>query len=447
MGSEIDNQGTILNETLSQIKEELTQIIDALSVIPNNEPFSVTHGNWTFPGLTKNELISAARDLSESIQTRGREDLGPSKVQLDDYIRRLQYLRTNVIPQIYGNAAAGVPAYLFTLDGLSKALRLALKSDLEIGSDVGQLAKDITRRLRALETRLNDAEPRSENLAEMVSHIEQAYQAADQLPTDLQLLNEEREKIAHLVESAQRDYGELFSNKNLASKVTLELTDKNEEAKAVLEQIQSTYAAATSQGLAAAFTERSKELANSMWVWTVAFVIALVVGALFGTQRVQEVNELLKNPAMTNWALVVNLLLAIFSVGAPIWFGWMATKQINQRFRLSEDYAFKAAVSRAYEGYRKEAARIDKDLEAKLLASALTRLDEQPLRFVESANHGSPWHELATSQPVKTAMNKIPGFADRVVELARSTLSPATPTKANAGPASKVTPVDDEPQS
>lgn len=436
-----------MNETLKKISDELLQIIEAVSVIPNNEPFSIAHENWTFPGLTKSELILAARDILDSIGARGREDLGNSKVHLDDYLRRLQFLRSNTIPQIWGSAAAGVPAYLLTLDGLSKALESALKSDSEISSDIGKLAKDVTRRLRAVENRLSDTEPRSENLIEMVSRIEQAYQAADQLPTDLQLLKEEREKIADLVKSAQHDYAELFRNGNLASRAASDLIEKNEEAKAVLEKIQSTYAAATSQGLAAAFNERSKELATSMWVWTTAFVIALVAGAFFGTQRVQEINELLKNPAMTNWALVVNLFLAIFSVGAPIWFGWMATKQINQRFRLSEDYAFKAAVSRAYEGYRKEAARIDKDLEAKLLASALNRLDEQPLRFVESANYGSPWHELVTSQAVKTAMSSIPGFADRVVELARTAASHAARTRANAVPAAKVTSVGDESQS
>lgn len=433
-----------MNDVLIKITEELEKIIEAVSALPNNEPFSIVQSNWSFPGLTKNELSFFARDLSELIHARGKEDLGPSKVQLEDYIRRLQFLRNNTIPQIWGNAAAGTTAYILTLDGLRKSLQPALKTDVELGSDIGQLARDVMRRLRAAETRLKDTEPRSQNLTEMVSRIEQAYQAADQLPTDLQSLREEREKIAELVESAQRDYGELFSNRNLASKVAQELSEKNKEAKAVLEDIESTYAAATSQGLAAAFSERSKGLANSMWVWTAAFVVALIVGAIFGTQRVQEINDLLKNPAMTNWALAVNFLLAVFSVGAPIWFGWMATKQINQRFRLSEDYAFKAAVSRAYEGYRKEAARIDKDLEAKLLASALTRLDEQPLRFVESANHGSPWHELATSPAVKTAMNNIPGFADRVVELARSTMSQAIPGKPTTTSASQEKPAGDE---
>jgi hypothetical protein len=34
------------------------------------------------------------------------------------------------------------------------------------------------------------------------------------------------------------------------------------------------------------------------------------------------------------------------------------TRQVGQLFKLAEDYAFKASISRAYEGYRKEANRM-----------------------------------------------------------------------------------------
>ena len=110
----------------------------------------------------------------------------------------------------------------------------------------------------------------------------------------------------------------------------------------------------------------------------------------------------------------------------------MATKQIGQRFRLAEDYAFKASISRAYEGFRREAARVDKDMEARLLASALTRLDELPLRLVETDSHGSPWHELASSDLVKDAMRAIPGFAGQVKELAAKAMTAVAPSTARA---------------
>jgi hypothetical protein len=120
----------------------------------------------------------------------------------------------------------------------------------------------------------------------------------------------------------------------------------------------------------------------------------------------------------------------VLSVGAPVWFAWLSTKQIGQRFRLSEDYAFKASISRAYEGFRREAARFDKDMEAKLLTSALTRLDELPLRLVEADSHGSPWHELASSNAVKQAMRLVPGFSEQIKDLASRALATATAPRA-----------------
>ena len=126
---------------------------------------------------------------------------------------------------------------------------------------------------------------------------------------------------------------------------------------------------------------------------------------------------------ISSLSMSINFIMAILSIGAPIWFSWLATKQIGQRFKLSEDYAFKASVSRAYEGFRKETTRFDKEMEAKLLSSALTRLDELPLRLVEAENHGSPWHELASSNIVKQAMSKIPSFPDNVKELARNAMN------------------------
>ncbi|MEQ7422004.1 hypothetical protein ABQE70_21290 [Xanthomonas campestris pv. campestris] len=91
----------------------------------------------------------------------------------------------------------------------------------------------------------------------------------------------------------------------------------------------------------------------------------------------------------------------------------MATKQIGERFKLSEDYAFKASVAKAYEGYRREAEAIaDEGMATRLFESALTRLEEAPLRFVEQESHGSPWNDFASSPAFQEAMNKIPGFLE-----------------------------------
>jgi len=65
-------------------------------------------------------------------------------------------------------------------------------------------------------------------------------------------------------------------------------------------------------------------------------------------------------------------------------------------------------------------------MEVKLLTSALTRLDELPLRLVETESHGSPWHELASSNVVKQAM-QLPGFVTQVKDFARKKLAVKEP--------------------
>ena len=60
-------------------------------------------------------------------------------------------------------------------------------------------------------------------------------------------------------------------------------------------------------------------------------------------------------------------------------------------------------MAKAYEGYRREAIQIDKRLAGKLFGSALDRLEELPLRYVENSTHGSPLHELAQTNGGKAS--------------------------------------------
>jgi hypothetical protein len=92
-------------------------------------------------------------------------------------------------------------------------------------------------------------------------------------------------------------------------------------------------------------------------------------------------------------------LLSVFSIGAPLWFAWLSTRQINQRFKLAEDYAYKSSVAKAYEGYRNEASKTSNgEFQKRLFDSALSRLEEPPLRFMQEHDHSTPWAELLNSK-------------------------------------------------
>ena len=411
-----------MHEALTNIQERLNMVIAQLqSTVPNDEPFGNAHNNWSFPCLSKVELVEDVQSLIDFIEEHETDELGDSEPRITDYIRRLDHLSSQTIPNMWNGAANAVPAFQITIEGLHKALSAAFPKDKP--AEAQEKLRKLTRQLRGMEANLKGLEPRTASLVTMVERIEQAYNAADQLPTDLESLAEAREKIDHLVRDAIQDQHRILDIRKGAGELDKQLNESAEEARAVLDRCETAYSAATSVGLAAAFSERSNALSKSMWFWIVGLILALAAGSYFGSIQLRALSEIFTIPDASGTVIILNAILSFLSIGAPIWFAWLATKQIGQRFRLAEDYAFKAAVSRAYEGFRRETARFDEDMEAKLLASALTRLDELPLRLVEAHSHGSPWHELASSDVVKKAMKEVPGFAGQVTELASKAIA------------------------
>ena len=411
-----------MNQTLLDIKKELNSITEQLeSSISSDEALNYSRGHWAFPGITKAELITETKNLISLIDSKGNDEIDDKEGALARYLRALEFLSANTVPQIWRSANEAVPAYIITINALKTALEpFLIKDD---GKELTTQLKNQRNRVRSLEATLNDLEPKTSSLKEMVFNIEQAHETAEQLPTDLASLKEARETIGNLVTESTADKAATLAAKTEIERLQAELKNASKEAKDILKECKSTYAAATSVGLAAAFSERSDSLSTSMWVWVAGLVLSLSAGGYFGSVQLQKLLELMAQQDISSLSMSINFIMAILSIGAPIWFSWLATKQIGQRFKLSEDYAFKASVSRAYEGFRRETARFDKEMEAKLLSSALTRLDELPLRLVEAESHGSPWHELVSSNIVKQAMSKIPSFPDKVKELAGNVMS------------------------
>ena len=331
-----------MHQTLTTIQKHLSDVIAKVqATVPNDEPFGNAHNNWSFPGLTRAELIDEAQSIVDLIEDQGSDDVGDHEARLQDYVRRLKHLQ-NTAAQLWSNAAQAVPAYLFTLQGLRKTLTPVLTNDGHAEAVVK--LKKLANQLRSMEARLNGLEPRTTSLSTMVERIEQAYNAADQLPTDLESLSEARHKIADLAKDATRDQSDLSRICEAANELDKQLKNSADDAKAVLERCETAYSAATSIGLAVAFSERSNALSTSMWFWVGGLVMALATGSYFGTGQLHALSELFKVPDASTSVIVLNLLFSVLSIGAPVWFAWLATKQIGQRFRLSEDYAFLSLI-------------------------------------------------------------------------------------------------------
>lgn len=402
--------------------EQLCTALDTLSTTVKNgwtgdQTFCEAWG-WNCPTVTRHDMAAVPARLAQEIRTASPNDI-PENIQplIKDYPRRLAHMQANTVPQFWGgHSGIATSVYLTTLESIRQTLSPVLGWQVP---DSKALPSSIARRLRSVQAEVDQLLPHKEVLATQIKDIQQAHSVAESLPLDLQALSEARDRVVRLAEESVTSADKARSNSNASISTLDAIRIKHEEAQKLVDQCEDAYRITTTKGLAAAFDQRASQLGVSVWAWVIGLLVALAVGSKIGSSRIDQLSIAI-SATDPQWGVIwMNFILSILSIGAPIWFAWIATKQIGQRFRLAEDYAFKASVAKAYEGYRKEAARIDSAFEARLFSSALTRLDEAPLRLVEHETHGSPWHEFFSSKQFQSALNTIPELKNKFIEVAK----------------------------
>jgi hypothetical protein len=297
----------------------------------------------------------------------------------------------------------------------------------QISKEKDLLPKDLARRLRSLEARLRELEPRTSAIATTIQTIEQAREIADQLPIDLEELRERRKQLQDIADEITRVQEDITADSTRVADARnrIEHSEKDIGSRidradgqivAVLKKSEQALRGATSAGLANAFQKRRQSLSVAGTIWVVGLIFALCIALAVGWNRVAALKEVL-NGDKSAAVIAANSLLALCGVGAPIWFAWLATRQIGSTFKLAEDYAFKASVAQAYEGYRAEAVEIDPALQARLFASALDRIEEAPIRLLDQHSHNSPLAELLNNPQLRKSLEAVPGIADKILAL------------------------------
>ena len=429
------------------MQDDVEKMCDALEAFATqvtntwgNDAIMVEAIGWHSPALTRHDLAALPRLLARDMRTAAPDAVEEGLlVLIRDMPRRLQLLQAQTLPQLFGgNSPQAVPAYVNTFVGFRALLSSLL--DWQVINDPKAMPATLARRVRSISAELEQLAPKKDVLEAQISDIKRAHAAAESLPIDLQALGEARITLAEAVQESNAKALEVSNNSLESFRRAERMKKHNEEAEAVLKQCEEAYRASTSRGLAAAFEQRATRLGWSMAAWIVGLLAALGAGAYLGVERVQTLTAALSTPDPRWGSIAMHTLLSVASLGAPIWFAWLATKQVGQRFRLAEDYSFKAAVARAYEGYRKEAARIDPAFEARLFDSALTRLEEAPLRLVESTSHGSPWHELVGSDAFKKAVDAVPELRDKLADITKSAIGSLSRKPVQAAPKDQAKP-------
>ncbi len=305
-------------------------------------------------------------------------------------------------------------------------------------TDRDLLPKKIIHRLNLYKDGLSKIESEVNNIDEKIKTINDAYDAAENLPTSLGLLRDANVELTELKENSKEMHGDIETMKislesiydksseygkdikvladNTRNEASNYLANLAEEAQGYLDKCDEAFRTTTSKGLAGAFEERATKLNKSIQLWVMGLAVALVLGSVVGYFRLEALGVYLADANVSFFKVATQIVMSIMSIGAPLWFAWLATKQISQRFKIAEDYEFKASVSKAYEGYRREALSLDSDFASRLFGNALTRLEEPPLRFVEEQLHSSPIMEILNSEGFKKFINDSGSSIDSLLQ-------------------------------
>lgn len=397
--------------------EEFAAAVDGALASVSATPLQ--HVGWMGPALTRDEVAAVPRRLAMRLRDANfvvdDESEEPNEKRAADLIAsmpgQLTTMAANLANLVSGNVGQAGWAYFETFNQWERAL---FPGEVWAEPDPDTLPSRLRRQLKITAKALDSIVLDREMLEAQLKEIKTGAQMIGDLPVDAEMLVNARKDVAAAHQSAVEAASQSKSAAQEAESALGRVKALEADATKVLDGIEAVYRATTSHALAEAFNSRGSALRVSVRWWVGLLILALGVGAYLGYLRVQAISDLTKDPSSQQFmALIwVQVALGTLSLAAPLWVAWLATRQISQRFRLAEDYSFKASLATAYEGYRREAARIDPDFEMDLFGSALRHLDQEPLRFMSDADHGSPYSEFFSSPLFRDALKKVPNLSE-----------------------------------
>jgi predicted nucleic acid-binding Zn-ribbon protein len=359
----------------------------------------------------KFEVIFLQRDLAQLIN-QGKDKLKNGLIKsaeskFDDFLVNVQKIRFLIREtyvavtehpiridselKIAKNQLAKLNSEIEELSELQESLVLIKKNSEFLISNLEQKDNEYKEKLDFIKTNEAEIDSSKENITIISEKISDWEQQIETISSNIEQNNEEYKII----------FGKVDSLKNSLDDLSLSFTSELKELEVVnkrnseqQELIQKTIEDANRAGMAGSFKKRKDELKWSMFFWQFLTIITLT-GLIYLSFVL--IKPLIADP---NWEEIVVKLPIIASC---VWLCWFSSKQYGFTARIREDYAYKYAVSMAFEGYKNAAREINDDLLKKLLELTVMNISKNPISiFNTKNNHGSPINEI-----IDTALEKV----------------------------------------
>ena len=378
--------------------EQIKELWENITTVPED---LTPHG---FPGLTKQSITNSLGGLSEIAEYLATvDDYEPSPISKSILLPHLTNIRTYVTTHIPPTPIPHIPGLLSIIDSIQTTLRRWLEEANKNGEQQG-VTTALAERLANATSQIKDANVLYENikkhhesLAQLVSQANLDSSSASQANVAIGVLLGTSTTTATQVETISTGIkNNAITIENLTSsfldlKVELEANKNTQELlfkkfEGYSNEIHGLLQDASRTGMAASFTNRRIWLLAPMAFWILIFAGSIGGLIFMGSTYIA--------PILSSENF--NQLPSRLALTAPfIWLGWFAAKQYGYSSRLREDYAYKEASAKSFEGYKREASQVSPEMLKNLLETAIKNLGDNPIRIYSGhENHASPLHEI-----------------------------------------------------
>lgn len=329
--SQVDNATT---ETFKVEASRLGSEIDAVRKIAESKtPEDVqTASRAAREALKHRDEIMALRKEMEEFKDRlsrgrkGYEQIRQRGEQADSIVSELEK-RLSSVRAMGSDVDAGYEKLCSRLKSTEEFVR-KMQSDGEIVRQNSQQVATLSVEVKEAVANAAAAAKRQEELKEKLTEIEGAY---------TKWLNEAKADFESV-----RSNGQSTMDKLLESK-TKDLNDLTDEIKGLL-------SGATSVSLSKAFSDRAEEVKKNLWVWALILLLSAGMIVVFGCVSLwKPPSDQNATTIFTRFVIVAGLVIA----------EEFARRNYSSLVKLSESYAYKAAICNSYYGFKKELGEVD----------------------------------------------------------------------------------------
>ena len=349
------------------------------------------------------------------------EDGAPRQESFDEFLNGLTTLveKTKVVCSLMSNDGFMPAAVVGNLKEEAKQFKTCfdlyskeLESAKEAANEFASAKASIEDSLKTITDLTDECETLRTDAKKHAGDIGSAHDEVLSWKVEIEKTNEAssraNEAISENRTSIESQKAQIDETAIRANTLLKEIESESEQSKLLLDEAKETLGNTNRVSMAASFKERKEQLMPSLFIWGGLFV-ATVLGLAYCA------NHLFANATGSfNWS---QFLLRIAVMSPLVWLGWYSARQYGFALRLKEDYAYKYAVSVAYEGFKKAVGETDANLKELLLELSMFNMANSPMRVFTQKKHG------VKGLPLEEA---IEALQDKFKRLTKITVNPRT---------------------